>query len=97
MEQIIVQAISAKKLIEFMYSGHPRHVEPHVLGVNGGTTQLLGYQVGGSSSSGGIPEWRRFDLPKMSSIKIASTSFPGRRPFPSGKHSSWDRQIAVVS
>lgn len=97
MEKLIQQAISAKKLIEFIYSGHPRLVEPHVLGVNGGVTQILGYQVGGSSSSGGIPEWRRFDLPRMSGVKLTSTSFPGRRPFSSGKHSSWDRQIAVVA
>ncbi|MBV6449198.1 hypothetical protein [Nitrosomonas sp.] len=97
MEQLIKQTISAKKLIEFVYGGHRRLIEPHILGVNGGVTQVLGYQVGGSSSSGGIPEWRRFDLRRMSSLKPTSGSFPGRRPLPSGKHSSWDRQIAVVS
>lgn len=97
MNQVIEQAITSKSLVEFLYSGHIRIVEPHVLGVNGGTTQLLGYQVGGSSSSGGIPEWRRFDLPRMSGLKIRNESFPGKRPYPSGKHSSWNRQIAVVS
>lgn len=97
MERLIQQAIAAKNLIEFVYSGHPRLVEPNVLGVNGGVTQLLGYQVGGSSSSSVIPEWRRFDLPGISGLKLTSTSFSGRRPFPSGKHSSWDRQIAIVS
>lgn len=97
MEQLIQQAIAAKKLIEFLYSGHSRLIEPHVLGVNGGITQVLGYQIGGTSSSGGIPEWRRFDLTKISGLRLTSTSFPGRRPFPSGKHSSWDRQIAIVS
>lgn len=97
MNHMIEQAIASKKLVEFLYSGHSRVVEPHVLGVNGGITQVLGYQVGGSSSSGGIPEWRRFDVPKMSGLKILEESFPGRRPYPSGKHSSWDRQIAVVS
>lgn len=97
MEQLILQAIATKKLIAFSYCGHTRLVEPHVLGVCGGVTQLLGYQVGGSSGSGGIPEWRRFDLPMILDLKLTSTSFPGRRPFPSGEHSSWDRQIAVVS
>lgn len=47
MEQLIQQAIATKKLIEFVYTGHPRLIEPHVLGVNGGITQVLGYQVGG--------------------------------------------------
>lgn len=96
-EAEIIEAIRSKKLLEFMYSGHHRIVEPHVLGVNAGITQLLGYQVGGTSSSGGIPEWRRFDLPKLSGLAITAQSFPGKRPFPSGKHSSWDRQIAIVS
>lgn len=97
MNQIIQQAIDNKVLIEFTYSGHRRLVEPHVLGINGGVTQALGYQVDGSSGSGGIPEWRRFDLPKMSSLRMTATPFLGRRPFPSGKHSSWDCTIAIVS
>lgn len=96
MEQICKTAIADKKLVEFSYSGHSRIAEPHVLGVFGGATQLLGYQVGGSSRSGGIPEWRRFDLNKMSDLKVLAQSFPGQRPFPSGRHSPWDHRIAVV-
>jgi hypothetical protein len=97
MEQILKTAIAGKKLIEFSYSGHTRIAEPHVLGVSGGATQILGYQVGGSSSSGGIPEWRRFDLSKISGLSVLSQAFPGQRPFPSGKHSTWDYQIAIVA
>jgi hypothetical protein len=96
-EQLILQAIATKKLIKFTYAGYSRVVEPHVLGVNAGITQVLGYQVGGSSSSGNIPEWRRFDLSKIIDLQLTASSFSGRRPVPSGKHSSWDRQIAVVS
>lgn len=97
MNGAIEQAILNKVLVEFSYSGHPRLIEPHVLGINGGVLQVLGYQVGGSSSSGGIPEWRRFDLPKISGLRVTAKTFPGKRPFPSGKHSSWDRQIVIVS
>lgn len=97
MQGLIEQAIREKKLLQFAYGGHPRIVEPHVLGVNGGITQFLGYQVGGSSSSGGIPEWRRFDLSKMSAVSVQPETFPGPRSFPSGKHSSWDYRIAIVS
>jgi hypothetical protein len=97
MEQLILEAIATKKLIKFIYAGQPRVIEPHILGVNGGITQVLGYQVGGSSSSGDIPEWRRFDLPKIIELQLTASSFSGRRLVPSGKHSSWDRQIAVVS
>lgn len=97
MESEIKQAIAAKKLVEFTYHNRLRVVEPHVLGVNAGAKQLLGYQVRGGSSSGIIPEWRRFDLSEMSGFKALGESFPGRRQNPSGKHSSWDYQIAVVS
>jgi predicted DNA-binding transcriptional regulator YafY len=97
MSQAIIQAIRSKNLIEFIYGGHKRVVEPHVLGMKDGMTQLLGYQIGGSSSSGGIPEWRRFDLPNMSGLKIRNELFLGARSFPSGKHSEWDSTIAIVS
>jgi len=97
MQELIKQAIREKKLVEFNYSGHHRIIEPHVLGVNNGITQLLGYQIGGSSMSGGIPDWRRFDLLNISGLSIKADTFPGRRAFPSGRHSSWDNQIAVVS
>lgn len=97
MQQILKDAIANKHVVEFTYGGHRRIAEPHVLGVFNGAIQLLGFQTGGSSSSGGLPEWRRFDLADMSGLKVLSQSFPGKRPFPSGKHSSWDYQIAVVS
>ena len=95
--QIIERAIKDKCLVEFQYSGHPRTAEPHVLGTSGGALQFLGYQVGGSSSSGGaLPEWRRFDLGKITGLTVSAQKFAGPRPYPSGKHSSWDQQILVV-
>jgi hypothetical protein len=97
MVKILTQAIVDKNLVEFWYSGHQRIAEPHVLGVSGGVTQLLVYQIGGTSNSSGIPEWRRFDFDKMSQLKALPELFPGRRPFPSGKHSAWDQQIAIVA
>lgn len=95
-QQKIEQAIRSKSIVEFTYRGNRRIVEPHVLGVIGGILQVLGYQTDGSSSSGGIPEWRRFELSRISKLSVTRDSFPGRRPFPSGRHSSWDYQIVVV-
>ncbi len=97
MQTVIAKAIESKKLIAFMYGDHLREVEPHVLGIINGNLQLLSYQVGGSSSSGGIPEWRRFELMKITSLRVLEKDFKGARPVPSGKHSSWDQQIAVVA
>lgn len=97
-QQLIEQAIRDKAVVEFVYSNHRRLVEPHVLGISGGTVQILGYQIGGSSSSGGaLPEWRRFDLGKMNALSATNGNFAGRRPFPSGKHSAWDVEILVVA
>ncbi len=96
-QHLIEHAILSKSLVSFTYSGHPRVAEPHVLGVKDGAVQFLGYQIGGSSSSGGLlPEWRRFDLAKISELSITEQKFTGRRPFPSGKHSAWDSEILVV-
>ncbi|MCV5751998.1 hypothetical protein OFN51_24555, partial [Escherichia coli] len=61
-ESEIRRAIQNKLVIEFTYSNRLRVVEPHVLGVCNGNVQVLAYQIGGQSSSGGLPEWRRFDL-----------------------------------
>ncbi|MBY0579809.1 MAG: hypothetical protein K2P57_12295 [Burkholderiales bacterium] len=96
MENMIIAAIREKKVLSFTYSGHPRIVEPHVYGINEGMAQLLGYQIRGSSSRGGIPEWRRFTISAMQNLQILNEFFPGRRGFPSGKHSSWDQEIMVV-
>lgn len=93
----IEQAIQAKAIIEFDYNGHHRIVEPHVLGISKGDLQILGYQIGGTSKSGSVPEWRRFDLSGMTRLAITDRKFAGRRPFPSGKHSSWDQEIMIVA
>lgn len=96
MENIIITAIKEKRVISFNYKGFLRVVEPHVYGVNGGEYQLLGYQIRGSSSQGMLPNWRRFEISLMQNFKILNESFPGRRDFPSGKHSQWDTQILIV-
>ncbi|WP_433704101.1 hypothetical protein [Paraburkholderia sacchari] len=96
MERLILDAIENKKLIEFYYHNLPRIAEPHVYGITNGVRQILGYQTGGQSSRGSLPDWRRFDLTQMSRLVILAQTFPGRRPIPSGKHSSWDTRIAIV-
>ncbi|ABE35690.1 hypothetical protein Bxe_B0256 [Paraburkholderia xenovorans LB400] len=96
MEKLILEAIANKQLIEFYYRNLQRIAEPHVYGVTNGAWQILGYQTGGQSSNGGLPDWRRFDLNQISRLTILAQTFPGRRSIPSGKHSSWDSRIAIV-
>ncbi|AFU57894.1 hypothetical protein Ngar_c09520 [Candidatus Nitrososphaera gargensis Ga9.2] len=97
MDNIIRTAIASKKLIEFSYEQKHRIAEPHVYGILNGKRQLLVYQIGGQSSSGNLPNWRRMDVSKISNMQMLDDHFPGRRPYPSGEHSSFDTVLAVVS
>jgi hypothetical protein len=96
MDQQIIDAIRNKRMIEFDYGGFHRVAEPHVYGRNGAVDQLLVYQVGGGSSSGGLPEWRRVDVPRITGLVVLDRTFFGARPNPSGQHSSWDETYAIV-
>lgn len=95
-DQIIVNAIETKKMISFNYERHNRIAEPHVYGIKAGKESLLVYQTGGTSSSGGLPDWRRMFVNQISNLQILSTSFPGKRYTQSGEHSNFDRIIAIV-
>ncbi len=96
MENLIIAAIKEKRVVSFTYSGQTRIAEPHVYGISDGTRQLLTYQIRGSSSSGTLPEWRRFKLSEMRNFQILNETFPGRRTNPSGERSHWDKTIMVV-
>lgn len=96
MDDIIKTAIFEKKLLEFTYDGLQRIAEPHVYGVKDGKYELLVYQIRGQSRSGGLPNWRRVELRKISNMRILDESFPGSRPTLSGKHSNFDTTIAIV-
>jgi hypothetical protein len=97
MENPILEAIANKRLIQFQYNNLLRIAEPHVYGVTNGVKQILGYQMGGQSSNGNLPDWRRFDLTQIFQLTIISEPFPGRRLIPSGKHSSWDLRLSIVN
>lgn len=96
MDEIMKQAISQERLIDFYYQGLHRVAEPHILGVCNGITQALVYQIDGQNKSGRLPNWKRIDIHEVSHLQILDKTFPGRRSFPSGKHSSWDIHLAVV-
>jgi hypothetical protein len=93
---MIRAAISNKTIIEFNYQGYQRIAEPHVYGINRGKAQLLVFQIGGASSSGALPEWRRVNVQQISDLALLAESFPGRRPNPSGAHSAFDVIFAIA-
>lgn len=51
MSDLIMIAITEKKIIEFDYDGYHRIAEPHVYGMLDGKYEVLVYQIGGGSSS----------------------------------------------
>lgn len=95
-DNAIRTAIANRNIIDFSYHGHDRIAEPCVYGIHNGRRQVLVYQIGGHSSSGNLPNWRRINVDEISSIQIRSQTFRGHRAYPSGKHSSFDEILAVV-
>ena len=95
-DDIIRRAISNKEIVEFFYHGHMRTAEPHVYGRLDGRSQLLVFQIGGGSSSGALPDWRRVQLAEVSGLRTTGQKFAGPRPNPSGRHSPFDEVLATV-
>ena len=94
---LLIQAIKEKRLIRFLYNGKRRIAEPHDYGIQKGSTKLLSYQIGGESTTGGLPDWRSVDVPKISKLELLEEHFAGNREVPSGQHRGWETVFARVS
>jgi hypothetical protein len=73
-----------------------RIAEPHVYGTKNEKRRLLVYQVGGGTSSGRLPDWRRIPIDEILGLKTTDQTFPGARDSRSGDYSDWDIIIARV-
>ena len=90
-------AIHTRRLLEFNYNGKRRIVEPHINGISNGTQELLTYQVGGSSESGGLPGWRRFKVYLMNNCRVLpETDTFGPRDNYDNIRSSWQTIFDIV-
>ena len=82
--ELLRQALSERRVVQFKYHGHSRRVEPHALGrLTGGRPALLGWQVSGGSASEPPPGWRTFVLADIESLKLMRPTFvprPDYRP-----------------
>ena len=69
-------AIKARNAVEFRYHGRPRIVHPHAIFIaSTGTHCLDAVQVGGASTSGPLPGWRRFDLNEIDVVSVREERF----------------------
>ncbi|MGE0076689.1 MAG: hypothetical protein AB7S48_02415 [Bacteroidales bacterium] len=77
METKICEAIRERLLIEFMYDGQVRVVEPYLLGVHKDTSSkvLLAYQVGGHIDNENAPLWKLYKVEKMGKMKHTENTF----------------------
>jgi len=94
--EAILTAIHKKQLLRFIYNNQLRVAEPQDYGIQKGTANLFTYQIGGQSSSGRIPEWRKFVVQKISSLELLDQTFAGSRAVPSQSHQEWDVLFARV-
>jgi hypothetical protein len=76
----LVRAILDHRVVEFIYEGYRRTVEPYLLGLHeAGEPLLLGYQTAGGSQSGEIPGWRTFVTTAIGDVAVTDRSFSGPR------------------
>lgn len=94
--EAILTAIHKKHLLRFLYKNQLRIAEPQDYGIQKGTVNLFTYQIGGQSSSGRLPEWRKFVVQKISSLELLEETFAGSRAIPSQSHQDWDVLFARV-
>ena len=63
-------AIKQLKQVSGSYDGYPREFCPHLLGRKDGAWKCLTWQFDGASRTGKIPDWRDFDLSKLSDLSL---------------------------
>src|SRR5258707_15445435 len=79
---ILLAAIRQKNLVQVVFKGNERIVEPHDYGLQKKAARVLAYQVGGVSTSRGLPDRRNFNFSKLSSLVMRDPTFPGNLPPP---------------
>ena len=94
-DEMIREAITEKKLLAFDYNDHRRIVETHVYGRKNDRNGIMAWQIGGQSSKGKLPDWRRMYMNKMTNMKVLDEEFSGMRQVPN-EHSPWDFIYLIV-
>ena len=89
--------IAEKRLIQILYKGRTRIVEPHDYGRHNNIDRLLIYQlIAEDSRAGHETGWRLLDVPKIESLTVLDAIFGGSRQQSDQTHHSWDTLYARV-
>lgn len=80
MHTTLSDAIKTRRVVQFVYQGHHRVVEPHMLAANElGHYALSGWFVAGYSHET-RPGWREYLVSGISQLQITDATFPSARP-----------------
>jgi hypothetical protein len=91
-DALLRMAMTQRRLIQFSLNGRLRIAEPHDYGIRNGVAQLLVFQIGGESASGGLPNWRWVTVSQMRGLEVLDPMFHRRAHAPP----SWDRAFLHV-
>jgi hypothetical protein len=81
MIQQLSKAIAEMRLVQFVYKGEIRIVEPHMLARNQQDhLSLSAWWIDGFSRSGAVPNWRQYLLTEISSVEVLTGTFANPRP-----------------
>ena len=79
---LILQALEECRVVQILYAGGARIVQPHaILRKPDGTELLEAYQVKGHSDSGVEHGWKSFDLARVEQVELRAETFEPRRDF----------------
>lgn len=77
---LIFEAIEHRHLMQFMYEGFFRIVEPHMYGSDASGVDLLcGFEIAGTDGLGKHNGWHKFEVSKISDLTCMPTKYPGPR------------------
>jgi hypothetical protein len=81
MDNNLCGAIQNRNIIEFIYDGKKRVVEPYCFGLNKstGNKMLRAFQVGGFSSSGKSTDWKLYVVSKLQNLIVTEQIFEVNR------------------
>ena len=84
MNTLIINAIKNRNVVEFIYEGENRIVEPHCYGLTTkGNEAIRAFQTDGYSSSGKMG-WKMYDLSKTDDIQVSDEIFEIRDDYKKG-------------
>lgn len=88
----ICGAIAGRRLVELVYNGQQRLIEPYSHGFSSdGREMLVGFQCAGGSDSGQVEGWKALAVERIEQLAVVDVSFiPSREDYRAGSSKNID-------